>query len=235
MSPKVKSRLALVGGLLGLVATVGIAVVLAINTSREPIMDRWRLVMPVTLAAPYVVALGSAFVARASVRAMALLAASLSSFVFMALLFTLGPTLLPATIVLVIAAFRALRDARLSLIAGAARSIAAIAGAVLFVGAFFALISSHDESCWETIRYPDGREEHRPADRFQGGSIGPFPPPGQTGADTGTPVGGGCASDVVTVREAVLSLGLTLGGIAFLVLVANLGLRTGARAGATPA
>lgn len=230
MKPRVMSRLALAGGLLGLAGVVGLAVLLAVN--REPGEGSWGFVAVAIFAAPYGVAIVGAFVERAAARATLLLASAVTSFLFMVFLFALGPAFLPATVLLFIGAVRALTQAGWTVAGGFARAMAALAGAALLVSALFALYTDDNERCWETVRYPDGSEESRSTERFGGGVVGPLGVPVETSRGTGTAVSGGCTSDVVTAREAAQGLILMSAGVIFLLAMVTLGWRSPSSSGA---
>jgi hypothetical protein len=206
----VQSKLALVGSLLGFVATAVMAAFLVNNVQNDADPDRWRLMLIAVVAAPFAVALAAAFTVRTTSRSSMLLGATVASLAFCVLLFTLGPLLLPATLTLIAATTNAYITSRAGPITTAFHLVAGIIGSALFIGSFFTLFSTQDERCWETIRYPDGRTETRrigpPADGRLGvsGAIQP--------SQSGT-VGSGCTSDFVTWPEAALSLAIVLVGI----------------------
>ena len=217
MTAKVESKLGLAGALLGLALVVGVGIELLLY-EHEPGEGRWELAMVAIFLAPYTVALIATFVESNAVRGGFLLAAGLASLAWTLLLFTLGLAVLPATLLLLIAAFRTLAKAGQPFGTTLALAAAGLGSATLLAAAFFALYTQEDDRCWETIRFPDGSEQTRSTDRFGGGVVGPFGAPVETSRGTGTPVAGGCTSDVVTAREAAQGLAFTIGGLLFLFL-----------------
>jgi len=204
MTAKVKSKLGLAGAFLGLALAVSVGLGLILYEPK-PGEGRWELAMVGIFLAPYGVALAAAFVESEALRGGFLLASGLASLAWTLLLMTLGLAVLPATLLLLIAAGRTLARARLPWGTVLALAAAGLASGVLLAAAFFALYTQSDGRSWETVRLPDGSVETRQT------AADPSP-------DAGIPIAGGGISDVVTGREAAQGLAFTAGGLLFLFL-----------------
>lgn len=212
MSRGVTSKLALTGGLLGLAGIAALVALLVVQS--EPDDGNWRLVVPVVLATPYCVAMGSAFAEQPRVRGTLLLAAALMSLVFTgALVSGAGIVTVPATVVLFIAAIRALVQAGWPAGWGTVRLVGAMAGSALVVGSLWALSSHEDPRCWQTVRYEDGSRVAQPSPCVDGIAAGSVGAQVSTERDAGTVVGLAGTSDVVTAREAGQTLALLSLGV----------------------
>ena len=216
------SRLIMSGALIGLVPLTGLII---LRTAEDVLRLRWVLfpgdvVFSIIFASPYLLAVYAWTLRTNQARAPLLLSAAVLSFTasFSALS---GVTLLllPATIVLGIAAFQTIRASGLGLTRKGLLFLLAIASSLIIVVAFLSLYRSDDARCWRFLEYADGHTVWSNAPVPPGGAGGPHTlPPLPEGA-----VGSGfnCTSDIITPSEALAGLGLWCAGILVLAATAR--------------
>lgn len=224
MNLAIRTHLALIGGLLGLIGTAILAVVL--TSQDDPHQWRWWFVAPLIVATPYAVAIGGAFIEQPSVRGAWLFTSTLASLVFTVfLIFSAGIALLPATVVLLLAAGRVLIGGNRPYGWGTSlRPAGAVIATGLLIGSFMVLALSPTTTwCSRTIAGPDGSRITQSAPCDDGFGEGRLSGSAPTEGGTATVVGRSETSGVATGWVAGLSLALLFGAVLVLVGVAGVG------------
>ena len=216
------SRLIIVGALMGFAPSIGLII---LRSTEDVLRLRWELfpgdvVFAIIFASPYILAVYAWTLSTNRARAPLLLSAAVLSFIFsFSALSGVTLLLLPAAMVLGIAAFLTFRASGFGLIRKGLLFLPAIASGLIIVTAFLALYRSDDARCWRFWEYADG------------GAVWsgvPVPAGGADGPHTLTPlpegaVGGGvnCTSDIITPFEALAGLGIWCVGILVLAVASR--------------
>ena len=127
--------------------------------------------------------------------------------------------LLPATIVLGIAAFQTFKAPGLGLTRKGLLVLLAVASSMIIVAAFLALYRGDDARCWQFVEYADGRTVWSSVSVPAGGADGPHTLPPLPEGAVGS--GGSCTSDIITPSEALFGLGIWCAGILVLAATAR--------------
>ncbi len=216
------SRLIMSGALMGLAPAIGLVI---LRSTEDVFRLRWELfpgdvVFAIIFASPYIVAVCAWKLNTDRARAPLLLSAAvLSLTVSFSALSGVTLLLLPATIVLGIAAFQTFKAPGLGLTRKGLLVLLAIASSLTIVAAFLALYTGDDARCWRFLEYADGRTVWSSISVPAGGADGPHTlPPLSEGA-----VGSGvnCTSDIITSSEALFGLGIWCAGILVLAATAR--------------
>lgn len=195
------AALGLIGGLWGLIAALGLAALRLIGdlTQGDPRPFPGDALAGLALIAPFGVALAALWRGEPGQRAGAWLAAAAMSVLVAASIFSgAGLLMLPAGLLLALAAVRLLR--------GGARTGPSIALAALlavgFGGALAALFLHEDGACWQRVRAEDGTLTWQDAPYSQSGTVlaGNANGPGVVEVR--------CASDTFAPDELAISAGL---------------------------
>ncbi|MSQ61733.1 MAG: hypothetical protein EXR43_04045 [Dehalococcoidia bacterium] len=145
---RIHSRLSLLAAVLGLLPVPAVVALVALN--RDPGEGPSRLVVPVILAAPYLLVLASAFAPLPLTRTVLLAGAAPATVVLVLAVFSVGPFFLPGMSLTLSAAARALLRQGWTSRADALLPAGATLGGALMLGALFALHLRDDPRCWET-------------------------------------------------------------------------------------